>query len=79
MLEKVKNWKPGTGGFMRKLRKAKYDLDEEAYVLVRPGNVRQGAADLAGNCRACSLIYSRCPQISSDVQAFEFTDVTGHS
>lgn len=65
--------------YAEKLRKAKYDLDEEA---LRPyfklENVRQGAFDLAGKLWGLQLnLLADAPKYHPDVQAFEVTDADG--
>lgn len=65
--------------YAEKLRKAKYDLDEEA---LRPyfklENVRQGAFDLAGKLWGLQFnLLADAPKYHPDVQAFEVTDADG--
>ncbi len=65
--------------YAEKLRKAKYDLDEEA---LRPyfklENVRQGAFDLAGKLWGLQFnLLADAPKYHPDVQAFKVTDADG--
>lgn len=65
--------------YAEKLRKAKYDLDEEA---IRPyfkmENVRQGAFDLAGKLYGLKFKQlTDFPKYHPDVEAFEITDADG--
>jgi peptidyl-dipeptidase Dcp len=65
--------------YAEKLRKAKYDLDEEA---LRPyfklENVRQGAFDLAGKLWGLEFkLLIDAPKYHPDVQSFEVTDADG--
>ncbi|MEA4935223.1 MAG: M3 family metallopeptidase [Paludibacter sp.] len=65
--------------YAEKLRKAKYDLDEEA---IRPyfkmENVRQGAFDLASKLYGLKFKQlSDFPKYHPDVEAFEITDADG--
>ena len=65
--------------YAEKLRKAKYDLDEEA---LRPyfklEYVRQGAFDLAGKLWGLHFkLLIDAPKYHPDVQAFEVTDADG--
>lgn len=65
--------------YAEKLRKAKFDLDEEA---LRPyfkmENVRQGAFDLAGNLWGLQFIpLTDFPKYHPDVEAFEVCDSDG--
>jgi len=65
--------------YAEKLRKAKYDLDEEA---LRPyfkmENVRQGAFDLAGKLWGLQFKkLDKTPQYHADMEAFEVTNADG--
>ena len=65
--------------YAEKLRKAKFDLDEEA---LRPyfkmENVRQGAFDLAGNLWGLQFTeLTNIPKYHPDVEAFKVTDADG--
>lgn len=65
--------------YAEKLRKAKFDLDEEA---IRPyfkmENVRQGAFDLAGKLYGLKFKQlTDVPKYHADVEAFEITDADG--
>lgn len=65
--------------YAEKLRKAKFDLDEEA---IRPyfkmENVRQGAFDLAGKLYGLKFKQlTDMPKYHADVEAFEITDADG--
>ena len=65
--------------YAEKLRKAKFDLDEEA---IRPyfkmENVRQGAFDLAGKLYGLKFMQlTDMPKYHADVEAFEITDADG--
>ncbi|MCE1155270.1 MAG: M3 family metallopeptidase [Bacteroidales bacterium] len=65
--------------YAEKLRKAKYDLDEEA---LRPyfkmENVRQGAFDLAGKLWGLQFKkLNKTPQYHADMEAFEVTNADG--
>lgn len=65
--------------YAEKLRKAKFDLDEEA---IRPyfkmENVRQGAFDLAGKLYGLKFRQlTDVPKYHADVEAFEITDADG--
>ncbi len=65
--------------YAEKLRKAKYDLDEEA---IRPyfkmGNVRQGAFDLAGKLWGLQFTaLTDYPKYHPDMEAFKVTNADG--
>ena len=65
--------------YAEKLRKAKFDLDEEALrPYLKMENVRQGAFDLAGKLYGLKFNQIKdVPKYHADVEAFEVTDADG--
>jgi peptidyl-dipeptidase Dcp len=65
--------------YAEKLRKAKFDLDEEALrPYLKMENVRKGAFDLAGNLWGLKFKQlTDFPKYHTDVEAFEVTDADG--